>query len=99
MCAHVAALVAAAHGVRAGATRQFKQAVDHLAAVDSLAAAYARLDFGRYWAEAAQRQRAQPLLAAAARFFENIGNKRKAGRIRGMVPPKKKKPRAPRAKK
>jgi len=99
MCAHVGALVAAERGARAAATRQFKQAVDHLAAVDSLAAAYARLDFGKYWEEAGQRQRAQPLLAAAARFFDNIGNKRKARRIRGEKPSKKKKPRARRAKK
>ena len=86
---HVDGLVAAARGDRARATRQFKKAVDILAGTDALAAAEARTDYGAHLASAGDVPRAQPLLAAAARFFEGLGNKRKAGRIRALGEKKK----------
>jgi diguanylate cyclase (GGDEF)-like protein len=82
--AHVNALVAAAAGNRPSATRQFKKAVDLLAATDMLAAARARADYGAYLARAGETQRAQPLLAAAARYFEGLGNKKEAGRVTAL---------------
>jgi tetratricopeptide (TPR) repeat protein len=81
LLAHVAALAATAEGNRARATRYFKKAVDALAAADTLAAARARADYGAYLAAAGETARAQPLLAAAARYFEGIGNKKEAGRL------------------
>ena len=84
LLAHVNALVAATAGNRGNATRQFKKAVDILAATDTLAAARARADFGEYFARAGEMQRAQPLLAAAARYFEGVGNKKEAGRISAL---------------
>jgi diguanylate cyclase (GGDEF)-like protein len=90
LLAHAHGLIAAAAGNRAAATRQFKKAVDILAATDTLAAARARVDFGEYFVAAGETGRAQPLLAAAARFFEGVGNKKEAGRI-GALGGKKKK--------
>jgi ATP/maltotriose-dependent transcriptional regulator MalT len=84
LLAHVNALTAAAAGNRGNATRQFKKAVDILAATDTLAAARARADFGEYFARAGETVRAQPLLAAAARYFEGVGNKKEAGRISAL---------------
>jgi diguanylate cyclase (GGDEF)-like protein len=85
MLAYANALTAAASGSRGAAARYFKKAVDVLAATDTLAAAQARVDYGKFFAEAEEAQRAQPLLVAAARYFENLGNKQKAGRIRSLV--------------
>lgn len=84
LLAHANALIAEATGNRAAATRQFKRAVDILAATDTLAAARARADFGAYFARAGETARAQPLLAAAARYFENVGNKKEAGRVSAL---------------
>lgn len=86
---HVNGLIAAARGERARATRQFKKAVDILAATDTLAAAHARADYGAYLAAAGDVQRAHPLLAAAARYFEGLGNKKKADRVSAVGKKKK----------
>jgi len=56
-----------------------------LTATDALAAAKARADFGAYLAGAGETQRAQPLLAAAARCFDSLGNKKKAGAVRAIA--------------
>ncbi len=82
---HVQGLIAEAEGRRGNATRHFKKAVAVLAETDALAAARARADFGAYLARAGKVERARPLLAAAAAFFENIGNKKTAGRLRRLV--------------
>ncbi|MEE9457812.1 MAG: hypothetical protein V3W11_11775, partial [bacterium] len=89
ICHHVNGSIAAARGERAKATRQFKKAVDILAVTDTLAAAQARADFGAYLADAGDAQRALPLLVAAATYFENLGNKKKASRVRAKAETKK----------
>ena len=89
ICHHVNGLIAAARGERAKAARQFKKALDILAVTDTLAAAQARADYGAYLAAAGDAQHAQPLLAAAAGYFENLGNKKKASRVRAEVEKKK----------
>jgi diguanylate cyclase (GGDEF)-like protein len=89
ICHHMSGSIAAASGERAKATRQFKKAVDILAATDTLAAAQARADFGAYLADAGDAQRALSLLVAAARYFENLGNKKKASRVRAKAETKK----------
>lgn len=89
VCHRVNGLIAAARGEQAKATRQFKKAVNILAATDTLAAAEARADFGACLAAAGDAQRAQPLLVAAARYFDSIGNKKKASRVRARAEKKK----------
>jgi diguanylate cyclase (GGDEF)-like protein len=84
LLAHAQGLIAAAAGNRGVATRQFKKAVDVLAATDTLAAARARADFGEYSVAAGETGRAQPLLAAAARYFEGVGNRKEAARISAL---------------
>jgi len=85
LLSYVDGLVAAARGERARAARQFRKAIDALTATDALAAAKARADFGAYLAAAGEMQRAQPLLAAAARCFDGLGNKKRAGSLRAMT--------------
>jgi predicted negative regulator of RcsB-dependent stress response len=89
LCQYVKGLLAARQGERAKATRRFKKAIDILAATDTLAAAHARADFGAHLASVGEASRAQPLLAAAARYFESLGNKKKADRLRAPVKIKK----------
>ncbi len=89
ICHHVNGSIAAARGERAKATRQFKKAVNILAVTDILAAAQARADFGAHLVDAGDAQRALPLLVAAARYFENLGNKKKASRVRAKAETKK----------
>jgi diguanylate cyclase (GGDEF)-like protein len=85
LLSYVDGLAAAARGERARAGRQLRKAIDALTATDALAAAKARADFGAYLAAAGETQRAQPLLAAAARCFEGLGNKKKARCLRAMT--------------
>jgi diguanylate cyclase (GGDEF)-like protein len=92
ICHYVNGLIAAAGGERAKASRQFKKAVNILAATDTLAAAQARADYGAYLAAVGDVQHAQPLLAAAVRYFENLGNKKKASRFRVKAEKKKTRP-------
>ncbi|NIT36696.1 MAG: diguanylate cyclase [candidate division Zixibacteria bacterium] len=82
---HVDGLIAAAGGDRARAARRFRKAIDVLTATDALAAAKVRADFGAYLAGAGETQRAQPLLAAAGRCFDALGNKKKAGGLRTIA--------------
>ncbi len=89
LCHYAKGLLAARQGERAKATRRFKKAIDITAATDTLAAAHARADFGAHLASIGEASRAQPLLAAAARYFEIVGNKKIANRLRAPVKIKK----------